>query len=242
MGTLPSSSGTKVLVLEKADDEAPCLLHNCRPSHIQQASAVKHWFVFAGLFLLARVFYLTHCWYQQGWLCWARTAQPCWTCWWGLLSLTLTTYLLHAILLILYFLYITICFLVRQCCDGRWAMRQPAGLCCQYLLQKRLSTWFLNDYVPQFYANIGTILIIHNDYMLRSRIHALTLTSLFPAFFFFELSPDFFAFMSGSRFLLLRSRVLLASFGRFPCDIFCNSFHPPSCLSFPFHLLWRRPL
>ena len=32
------------------------MLKKCRPSHIQQASAVKHQFVFAGLILLAQVF------------------------------------------------------------------------------------------------------------------------------------------------------------------------------------------
>ena len=58
VGKLPSSLGTTVLVLEKADDEAPCMLRNCRPSHIQQASAVKHQFVSASLILLAWIGFL----------------------------------------------------------------------------------------------------------------------------------------------------------------------------------------
>ena len=48
VGTLPSSSGMTVLVLEKADDEAPCLLRNCHSSHIQQAGLTL-----AGLGLLS---------------------------------------------------------------------------------------------------------------------------------------------------------------------------------------------
>ena len=120
----------------------------CSHSFLPNSLMVQFFFFMSPSQHIADVTKTESCWAGAAGPCRGWTAEPCWTwtaaCWWDGITefwcsgANSAVFLLLAALLVFYFHHSTILFFVRQRCDDRWAMRQPAMLCFWCIQRRKL--------------------------------------------------------------------------------------------------------